>query len=147
MEVFMKDNGSANGSLLHTPFGFCLTAHPSDATLGIQHEVTLSLVISSRISTLEARWNVEWKSSDGGPYPEFAGNLVLENDDYKTFWLVLEGTYEPPFGIVGSAFDLLIGNRIASQSARELLARIASSMEAGFQTDEAEKRHAQPLSK
>jgi hypothetical protein len=147
MENFMKDNGSANGSQLHTPFGFCLAAHPSDASFQVQHEVTLSLVIASRTTSLEARWNVEWKPSDGGPYPEFAGELSIENDDYKTFWLVLAGTYEPPFGIVGTAFDLLIGNRIASESARELLARIASSMEAGFQTDEAEKHHAQPLSK
>jgi hypothetical protein len=146
MEIFMTDNGSTSGSSLRTPFGFCLATHPSDTILRLEHEVTLSLVITSRITALEACWSVDWKSSDGGPFPEFVGELALENDDYKTFWLVLEGTYEPPLGIVGDAFDLLIGKRMASQSARELLARIASSMEAGFAADEAAKPHAQPLS-
>jgi len=136
---FMKDNGCASGSSLRIPLGFDLMAPGGDAKMRIDHVVALDLVIASRVSDLEARFEVEWKSNDGGPYPAFHGELVIENEDYTSFWLILEGTYEPPFGVAGSTFDAILGKRIAAQSARELLARMASSIEAGFQADEAAK--------
>ncbi len=143
--AFMKENGSPDGLSLRTPLGFALSAGGPEAGLRLDHRVTIDLSIASRMTALETSWDVEWKSDDGGPYPHFRGTLAVENDDYSSFWLILRGTYEPPFGVFGSAFDLLLGKRIAAQSARELLARMAASIEAGFAADEALKPKADSL--
>ena len=133
---FMKGNGCKDGTSLEIPLGFHVLAPGSDADMRVAHTVVLDIRISSRPAEYEARFDVEWKPSSGGLYPSFSGELSIENENYDSFWLVLEGTYEPPFGVIGSAFDAVVGRRIAGQSARELLARIAASMEAGFQADE-----------
>jgi hypothetical protein len=136
---FIAQNSTHDGTTLHIPLGFHLKG-PEDATaLAVERLVALDLTMTTRASELEPRFEVEWQPRDGGPYPRFNGELTIENEDYDSFWLVLEGTYEPPFGLFGSAFDAIVGKRIAAQSGRELLARIASSIEAGFQTAEAEK--------
>ena len=144
--TFMIENGSQSASSSHITLGFHLMAGPADFALRMDHPVELDLIITSRVTALEPCWGVEWKSNDGGFYPEFRGELAVENDDYRSFWLTLRGTYEPPFGIIGTAFDVLLGSRIAAQSARELLARTASSIEAGFSADEAKKSKTESLS-
>jgi hypothetical protein len=76
---------------------------------------------------------VTWASEAGGPYPTFSGDLAIESgDDYDSFYLDLRGSYAPPLGAVGAAFDLVLGHRIAEHSARNLLAMIADSIEADF---------------
>jgi hypothetical protein len=44
----------------------------------------------------------------------------------------LNGSYEPPLGPVGAAFDAVVGHKIAENTARNLLAMIADSIEADF---------------
>jgi hypothetical protein len=76
---------------------------------------------------------VTWAPERSGPYPTFTGDLAIESaDDYNSFYLVLNGTYEPPLGAVGAAFDAVVGHRIAENTARNLLAVIADSIEADF---------------
>lgn len=107
--------------------------------LGVKDAVRLEL---TAIATLVPRhapgdmlphYAVSWAPEENGPYPKFAGELSIENtDDYSSFYLVLKGNYEPPLGVVGAAFDAVVGHRIAQSTARNLLATIADSIEAGF---------------
>jgi len=65
---------------------------------------------------------------------------VRADYDYTTSLLELVGEYEPPLGAAGKAFDLLAGSRIASQTARYLLAEIAGELEQRYRQDETAKR-------
>jgi hypothetical protein len=138
VEAFLEQSGVVEGHVARIPFGFDLMAEGS-GSLHVQHTVSLDVTVASKPGNLDATFKVEWKPSEGGPYPTFHGELEIENEDYDSFWLELRGTYQPPFGMFGTLFDALAGRRIAAQSAREFLAKMASSIEAGFQADEAAK--------
>lgn len=106
------------------------------------------------IATLQARhtvgamlpqYAVTWAPEHNGPYPTFSGELKIESEDYASFDLVLEGRYEPPLGMVGAAFDAVVGHRIAESTARNLLATIADSIEAEFLAVESTKAEARKL--
>jgi hypothetical protein len=85
-------------------------------------------------------WNVRWEPSPGGIYPTFSGTLTIRADDtYDTSMLELTGSYEPPLGLAGAAFDALAGSRIAHGTARELLRRIGGTIEAQYDAGEAQK--------
>ena len=91
------------------------------------------------------RYAVAWAPEEPGPFPLFAGELRVENaEDYDAFWLVLRGSYEPPLGLVGAAFDAIVGSRIAAICARNLLTEIADNIETEFAADEARKGAASP---
>jgi hypothetical protein len=107
----------------------------------LERSAVITLTPARRPQDMAPRFAVHWEAEGDGPYPVFDGTLTVEGgDDYDMFRLALDGAYQPPLGIVGVAFDLLIGNRIADQTARELLADIAGVMEARFATEEAAKQ-------
>lgn len=84
-------------------------------------------------------WHIHWKPR-AGPYPEFDGELTVRADEtYESSRLELQGSYRPPGGALGAAFDLAVGARIASATARALLDRIGSEMESRYRRDEAGK--------
>lgn len=90
-------------------------------------------------------WNVCWTPEGGGPYPDFAGELTVRADEsYRGAVLELTGDYAPPFGAVGRAFDMVIGSRIASSTAKALLQKIAASMEERYHSEEAAKGNVAP---
>jgi hypothetical protein len=62
--------------------------------------------------------------------PDFGGTLRFRIASYRETLLVLEGTYVPPFGIAGRAFDELFGREIAATTAEDLLARVGAGLEA-----------------
>jgi hypothetical protein len=68
--------------------------------------------------------DVTWAPADGGPYPRFAGTLSVAEDAVGWSRIELDGSYRPPFGIAGAAFDAAVGHRIAQGTATELLAEI-----------------------
>ncbi len=68
--------------------------------------------------------DVSWAPKDGGPYPAFAGTLSVAEDATGWSRIELDGSYKPPFGIAGAAFDAAVGHRIAQSTAAELLAEI-----------------------
>jgi hypothetical protein len=85
---------------------------------------------------------VTWEAVGGGPFPRFAGKLAVKGDeDYDSFRLVLEGTYDPPLGAAGEAFDVLVGHWIAIATARDLLERVREAVETAYRALEAEKHH------
>lgn len=84
-------------------------------------------------------WSVHWKPK-AGPYPEFDGELTVRADEtYAESWLELRGSYRPPGGALGTAFDAAVGNRIARATAQALLGRFGSQMEARYAADEKSK--------
>jgi hypothetical protein len=90
--------------------------------LGVERNVEIRL--SPRPSYPGYRLlDVEWKSKDGGPYPVFHGTLSVADEGAGRSRLDLDGTYEPPFGVAGAAFDAAVGHRIAGATASELLSQ------------------------
>jgi hypothetical protein len=68
--------------------------------------------------------DVSWAPKDGGPYPVFTGRLTVADDGVGWSRIDLDGTYKPPFGVLGAAFDAAVGHRIAVATAAELLAQL-----------------------
>ncbi|GAC1412535.1 MAG: hypothetical protein NVSMB64_22810 [Candidatus Velthaea sp.] len=68
--------------------------------------------------------DVSWAPKDGGPYPTFAGTLSVAEDSAGWSRIEIDGTYRPPFGVAGAAFDAAFGHRIAQGTASELLAEL-----------------------
>ncbi len=66
--------------------------------------------------------------------PRFSGTLTSSESAPGTTTLTLEGTYTPPLGIAGKAFDLIVGRKMAAATARALLEDIKQFVEADFQT-------------
>lgn len=87
-------------------------------------------------------WRVHWKPKSG-PYPEFDGELTVRADEnYESSLLELQGSYLPPGGAAGAAFDAAIGKRIASATAQALLERVGAELEESYQRDERSKSDA-----
>jgi hypothetical protein len=81
-------------------------------------------------------FTVSWEAVGGGPFPRFAGMVDIEGDeDDDSFRLVLRGSYDPPLGTVGEAFDAVVGRWIAIATARDLLDRIREAVEAAGHGD------------
>ena len=82
---------------------------------------------------------IQWKPN-GRSFPAFEGTLVAEHDEqYSSFILTLSGSYVPPFGVAGAAFDAVLGNRFAEATAHQLLRDIAESIEKDYRACEAFK--------
>jgi len=66
--------------------------------------------------------------------PKFTGVLNAERQEAAHSMLVLEGQYTPPLGIVGAAFDAVLGQRIASATAATLLRDIKAFIESTYES-------------
>jgi hypothetical protein len=87
-------------------------------------------------------FTVHWEAVGGGPFPRFEGTVEVKGDeDYDSFLLVLSGSYDPPLGALGEAFDAVVGRWIAIATARDLLERIRETVEAAYRVQEAGKSH------
>lgn len=105
----------------------------------LQHDVIATLRHLPRVLGNDS-FDVRWEPSGGGVFPHFSGTLSVENnEDYESFSLVLKGTYDPPLGPAGQAFDAALGHRIAIATARDLLARIRDAIEKTEEIEELEK--------
>jgi hypothetical protein len=56
--------------------------------------------------------------------PDFRGTLRMRIDGTRT-WLILDGNYALPGGLLGAIFDVLAGRRITRATAADLLRRFA----------------------
>lgn len=61
-------------------------------------------------------------------FPDFHGALTVRPKG-RGAWLRIQGSYEPPLGIAGRAFDALVGRRIAYFTLARLVRDIARSAE------------------
>ncbi len=91
-------------------------------------------------------WHIHWKPQ-AGPYPEFDGELTVRADEaYESARIELTGSYRPLGGALGAAFDWAAGSRIASATARALLARLGDEMKSRYEADEQAKQRPIPPS-
>jgi len=108
----------------------------------VAQSAIISLEPAHRPADMTPRYRVHWEAEGGGPYPVYDGILTIGADnDYNTFWLVLDGAYAPPGGVPGQVFDAVIGHRIATASARGLLTDIRAAVETQFAVQERAKAH------
>ena len=100
----------------------------------------MTVIAAHRPQDMEPRYGVHWQPEESGPYPAFEGILTIgADDDYQSFDLDLTGEYEPPLGLLGKTFDLVVGHRIADETIQTLLATIKDDIEANFGAEEAAK--------
>jgi uncharacterized protein YndB with AHSA1/START domain len=91
----------------------------------VQHE----LIEADDAKHIALSWDPEDQS-----VPRFSGTLSCQAKDAGETTLTLDGTYTPPLGIAGAAFDLILGRKIAAATARGLLEDIRQFIESDFQT-------------
>ena len=90
-------------------------------------------------------WLVNWQPHGGGLYPTFSGTLTVRADeDYTGCILELAGAYEPPMGPVGTAFDAIVGSRLAAGTAAELLRSLGERLRGMYRENEDSKKKVTP---
>lgn len=83
-------------------------------------------------------WNIRWIPEPGGLYPSFEGTLSARaNDEDGSTILEVTGQYTPPLGTAGAAFDHLLGRRLTSDTAHNLLLNVAAEMRVRYAFEEA----------
>ncbi|MGZ3499587.1 MAG: hypothetical protein ACXVAK_18840 [Vulcanimicrobiaceae bacterium] len=119
------------------PQSLQLTATLPVANIELAKDVSVEFAPAADATPGEEGWEVRWTPQAGGIYPSFEGKLTLRPDeDYGFPILELAGEYAPPLGVVGLAFDAAVGHTIASETARHLLAGIASGIVARYRISE-----------
>ena len=107
----------------------------------INREVLATFSSGADPMHMDEPWNVHWTPKGGGPYPDFDGELTVRADeDYDSCALELRGDYKPPGGVAGQAFDAMVGSRIASATARELLTVLGREVQSRYEKQEAAKQ-------
>lgn len=122
------------------------TGRPDRLTLTLSvpgGELTKNVIVTFRAGVdpmhFDQPWQLHWYP-ESGPYPEFDGEMTVRADEtYEAARLELRGSYRPPGGALGAAFDWAVGGKIAAATAGALLERVASQMEARYAADEAAK--------
>lgn len=148
-EIVEKEPVAAPLASAHDLIAAFFSTHPApngDGARVILHagDVAQSAIIrlesAHRPADMTPRYRVHWEPEAGGPYPVYDGELRIGADeDYNAFWLILEGSYEPPGGVAGQVFDNVIGHRIAAAVARNLLTEMRTEIEATFEARERAK--------
>ena len=144
---YFKARGNSDGDVARLSLRAEVPVPGSTETLKLERTAIATLVPRHKPGEMLPHYAVTWAPEHAGPYPTFNGDLAIESgEDYHSFYLVLNGTYEPPLGSLGAAFDAVLGRRIAQTTARNLLAVIADSIEADFGAVERSKAEARQRS-
>lgn len=114
-------------------------ALPGLPELALGRDCVIHVVRAVPASMIQ-QYAVRWESANGGPFPQFRGTLsILNDEDYGSCFLALDGTYRPPLGRPGVAFDLAIGHTIAESCGNDLLERIGTYIEQSYRGVESAK--------
>lgn len=130
------------------PEGAILRLEVPLSTFGVPSKLNIGRDVIARFAPPDEAYGrqrtaVTWKPEHGGPFPTFNGFLSVEQDErYGSSSLLLAGTYEPPFGFAGKAFDAALGRRIATATAHELLHALRQEIENSWST--AKSKTAEP---
>jgi hypothetical protein len=102
---------------------------------GIEEPAEVTVERVRRPGDVTPRYTIHWEAANGGPYPQFDGELIIEADAaFNGFWLTLLGAYVPPGGLPGRVFDATLGHHIARSTARHLLREMRVEIEARNRT-------------
>jgi hypothetical protein len=128
-------NGDVYVLTLRTPI-----AVPGLQELALARDCVVRIARTVVPASMVPQFLIDWESAGGGPFPQFRGMLsVLNDEDYDSCFLALDGSYDPPFGVAGIAFDQVIGKTIAESCGNDLLDRIGSFIEQAYRGVEAAK--------
>jgi hypothetical protein len=97
---------------------------------GVPAKDVLLNVGQARIRRDGLAFPVTWRAT--GPtmlFPRMAADLVVAPIDERSTSCVFEGTYEPPLGFVGGAFDRLVMNRLAEMTVKIWVDRVVDLAE------------------
>jgi hypothetical protein len=90
-----------------------------------------------------SHYRIAWEpgqTARGIPTPGFTGTLTLSSgEDYGETELKLDGRYDPPGGVVGRAFDELLGRRIAHATLSALLSGVGDELRVAHENIETAK--------
>ena len=114
---------------------FTLSADSEDLQLPgrvqARHDVKVAFEIDKDHENQPRAITLAWDPNDK-IMPKFAGVLHPERSDGAQSTLILEGQYTPPFGVVGAAFDVVLGQRVARATAASLLRDIKAFIESNY---------------
>ena len=114
-------------------------AIPGDGGSKLYKDVVVTYAHATDPLHFDQPWTLRWHPQSG-PFPDFEGELTVRADeDYTSAALELRGNYEPPGGVAGAAFDAIVGSRLASATARELLGEIGRRLTQRFDSEESRK--------
>jgi hypothetical protein len=137
---YFQARGNSDGDVARLSLRAEVPVPGSKGGMRLERTAIATVVPRHTPGQMMPHYAVTWAPAAPGPYPTFTGDLSIESgDDYDSFYLALNGSYEPPLGAFGAAFDAVVGHRIAELSARNLLAMIADSIEADFHEVEGKK--------
>ncbi|HYW53798.1 MAG TPA: hypothetical protein VFF00_06015 [Candidatus Elarobacter sp.] len=140
--VFERRLGLAPGE----QHGTCLLtlALPVAEGRDIARPVTARTERLAGAANYSSRYAIAWdagRTARGIPTPGFTGTLALgAGEDYSETAIQLEGTYDPPGGIAGRAFDELIGRRFAHATLSALIGGVGDELRTAHQQMESRKQ-------
>jgi hypothetical protein len=106
------------------------------AAAGVRKAAIVTLTAARRPADMTPRYAMRWEAEDSDAFPTFNGTLTIDADeDYNSFWLAVDGSYEPEAELEG---------RIASEMTRNLLIALRDAAEAEFKREERSKPGVQP---
>jgi hypothetical protein len=102
----------------------------------IERDATATFAPEQDANALEYRVQIEWVPTTDEPLPKFGGIFRVQwDEEYGRCRLVLDGDYEPPLGLVGKAFDAVVGQRIAQNTVLALLESLRVEIESAYRRD------------
>ena len=115
--------------------------------VGENHEIARVVTATSHrlpnAANYTSQYRIAWeagRTARGLPTPGFTGTLTLSSgEDYSETELKLDGAYDPPAGVVGRAFDELLGRRIAHATLSALLSGVGEELREAHEAVEAGK--------
>jgi len=114
--------------------GAVMTIQVPVVDVAVAREIEVSFAPHPEYSRYR-KLKVAWAPSGGGPYPAFDGTVSFEQAGQMQTNIVLDGAYDPPGGVVGKAFDAVVGRRVAAAAVRALLATLKHELEAAYRDE------------
>jgi hypothetical protein len=123
-DIFTKHNGLLTLSV-------AAPARRNGSHVELQEDVIVDFAKMVHLKLLTGETAVVWRPvHGGGMIPSFSGRLSFAAaESAESCQLSLEGSYTPPLGLVGAAFDVVFGHAIARATAQRLLKNIAQDLE------------------
>jgi hypothetical protein len=141
--AFERRLGLADGAI----DGECalMLAVPLPDGRDIARDVTAKTHREAGAANFTSTYHIGWPAGSTPnriPTPGFEGSLMLRaGQDYSECELELKGDYVPPGGVLGKAFDAMVGGRIASATLGALLDGVRSDLREAHEKTEALKHH------
>jgi hypothetical protein len=129
-----------------TPIEFyvSLDLNPLDARDALMHVVTsvgelrfpgrinVSVPIQAKVENRPARWESALHiaaAQNEAFFPTFDGAISVTPDGGNHCELWLQGSYEPPGGVIGKGIDVTVMHGVAEKTLRDFLSSIAEEVE------------------